>query len=91
MRKNTIQKLCCPFDKADLELTTIVQDTQENILEGWLFCKQCQRSYPIVKGIPIMNPDEYREFSLEKPLFERWQKQLQGKTFENFRLIAKES
>lgn len=89
MRKSTIEKLCCPFDKMDLELNIVLQDTQNNILEGWLFCKECSRSYPIVRGVPIMNPDEYRELSLERPLFERWQKQLQGKKFDNFRLTKK--
>jgi len=87
MRLETIQKLCCPFDKADLQLTTIVKDTQENILEGFLVCSHCQRLYPIIKGIPIMNPDEYREFHLEQPLLERWSKYLENKKIENFRLV----
>ena len=72
MRLATIlNKLCCPFDKEDLELTVIKKDN-DKINEGYLSCTFCERVYPIIKGIPIMNPDEYREFSLEKPLFDQW-------------------
>ncbi|MCX2742771.1 hypothetical protein OO013_02775 [Mangrovivirga sp. M17] len=87
MKRDTINKLCCPFDKNDLDLTVVTKDTTENILEGFFTCKECRRIYPIVRGIPIMNPDEYREFSLEKPLLDKWNKQLEGKKIENFRLI----
>lgn len=86
MKAETIQKLCCPFDKADLVLHIISQNVEKNILEGLLTCKQCNRYYPIMNGIPIMSPDEYREFELEQPLINSWQKNLQGKEFVNFRL-----
>ncbi|MBK6263917.1 hypothetical protein JKA74_02615 [Marivirga sp. S37H4] len=88
MRLSTINKLCCPFDKADLALTTITQDVNENILEGFLTCSKCNRIYPFVKGIPIMSPDEYREFKLEKPLLDKWESYLNGQTVENFRLVS---
>lgn len=88
MRLKTIEKLCCPFDKSDLHLTIVTQDVEENVLEGYFTCSQCQRVYPIVKGVPIMNPDEYREPVLEQPLFEKWEKQLGGKKVEDFRLIG---
>ena len=84
MRMSTIDKLCCPQDKEDLSLTIITKDLEENILEGYLTCKTCKRIYPIVKGIPIMSPDEYREFNLEQPLLEKWT----GKKVENFQLPA---
>lgn len=87
MRIKTIEKLCCPFDKSDIELTVISQDKTQNITEGLLRCKDCNRIFPIIKGIPIMSPDEYREFNFEKPMIERWQKHLDGKKIENFRLI----
>lgn len=87
MKLETIEKLCCPFDKMDLELKTILTDDQENILEGWLTCRSCKRIYPIIKGIPIMNPDEYREAHLEQPILDRWQKQLEGKEIKDFRLL----
>lgn len=91
MRIETINKLCCPFDKADLELTTVSKDVEGNVLEGYFVCTTCKRIYPIIKGIPIMNPDEYREFQLEQPLLEKWQKQLKGNTVKNFRLVRANS
>ncbi|MBZ9728444.1 hypothetical protein LB467_01990 [Salegentibacter sp. JZCK2] len=88
MKTSTIDKLCCPFDKEDLELTTISKDLDGKIIEGFLSCKKCKRIYPIIKGIPIMNPDEYREFKLEAPLMEKWSQYLNGKRIENFRLVT---
>jgi uncharacterized protein YbaR (Trm112 family) len=90
MKLSTLNKLCCPFDKADLSLQIIAQDIHENILEGLLTCKTCNRYYPIIKGIPIMSPDEYREFKLEQPLLESWQAQLPGIKFKNYRLESAE-
>jgi len=91
MKITTINKLCCPFDKADLALQIFAQDLEQNILEGLLTCKTCERYYPIVKGIPIMSPDEYREFKLEQPLIDNWKNHLQGKKTENFRLTNSET
>lgn len=90
MNLKTIEKLCCPFDKSDLNLTIISQEKKEIIKEGILLCESCNRVYPIITGIPIMSPDEYREFSLEKPALERWKKYLIGKKVDNFRLISEE-
>lgn len=66
MKRTTIDKLCCPFDKADLKIKIIAQDLDDNIHEGVLTCDECNRYYPVINGIPIMNPDEYREPQLEK-------------------------
>ena len=87
MKIETIEKLCCPFDKADLELNIITKDIRGTIQEGLLFCSSCKRFYPIVKGIPIMSPDEYREPKLEQFLLDKWKPSLKGKTVEDFRLI----
>lgn len=89
MNYETIKdKLCCPFDKSDLTLEPITMD-QENklVLEGILSCNSCQRVYPIISGIPIMTPDEFREEALEKPILEKWQNRLGGKQVKNFRLL----
>ena len=72
MQLKTIEKLCCPFDKHDLVLQVLAKDTTENIIEGILSCTHCQRKYPIVYGVPIMAPDEYRQIQLEQPVMERW-------------------
>ncbi|WP_353130410.1 Trm112 family protein [Parapedobacter pyrenivorans] len=90
MRIETIEKLCCPFDKAELSLTVIHQDDSGNVTEGFLICSECKRLYPIITGIPIMNPDEYREFKFEQPVLDKWQSHLSGKTIENFRVVDPE-
>ena len=72
MRLKTINKLCCPFDNRDLTLQVFVKDINENILEGILTCTECKRKYPVVYGVPIMSPDEYRQIGLEQPIMEQW-------------------
>jgi len=86
MRLETIQKLCCPFDKADLTLSIITKDNQDSILEGILSCAGCNRVYPIITGIPIMSPDEYRDLKLEQPILEKWKKLLNGKQGKEFKI-----
>ena len=86
MKIATINKLCCPFDHSDLTLTRVSEDTEGKILEGWLHCPHCTRIYPIVKGIPIMSPDAYREMDMEKPLFEKWQKNPRGQEGKGFQV-----
>lgn len=72
MKLPTIAKLCCPFDKQDLQLQIFAQDIDQNVIEGILSCKTCQRKYPIIYGVPIMAPDEYRQVALEQPVVDRW-------------------
>jgi len=86
MRTETIKKLCCPFDKSDLTLRIITKDEQDNILKGLLSCADCKRVYPIISGIPIMSPDEYRDFKLEQPMLEKWEKFLNGKQEKEFKI-----
>lgn len=87
MKVETINKLCCSFDKKDLDLTVVTKSIEGDVIEGFFHCKHCSRIYPIVSGIPIMSPDEYREFKLEQPILERWEKHLEGKKIENFRVV----
>jgi uncharacterized protein YbaR (Trm112 family) len=75
MKQSFLNKLACPFDKQDLSIKIYKQD-QDEILEGILTCNHCKRYYPILYGIPIMSPDEYREISLEAPLLEKWGERL---------------
>lgn len=61
------------MDKSDLEMHVFHIDVDEDeILEALLTCPHCNRYYPVIYGIPIMTPDEYREKSLEAPILERW-------------------
>jgi uncharacterized protein len=87
MKQSLVNKLCCPFDKEDLELKVFIKDTEGNIKEGMLTCKHCKRYYPIVYGVPIMSPDEYREPRLETPILEKWADKHEGDFVEGFRLL----
>lgn len=86
MKLDTIKnKLCCPFDKSDLNLQVITLAEENEVLEGILTCDTCRRVYPIISGIPIMTPDEFREPSLEAPVLDRWAEQTNNRV-ENFRV-----
>lgn len=89
MRKGFFKKLCCPFDKSDLDLK-IFKEREEEIVEGLMSCTQCNRYFPIIYGIPIMTPDEYRQHQLEAPILKKWGLQLDEKK-ETFRLAKSNS
>ncbi|MCP9236484.1 Trm112 family protein [Lewinella sp. JB7] len=72
MQTKLLEKLCCPFDKGDLNAHIFRESESGEILEGLLTCPACNRYYPIIYSIPIMSPDEYRERQLELPILERW-------------------
>ncbi|RYM33068.1 hypothetical protein ERX46_13540 [Brumimicrobium glaciale] len=71
MKTSFLEKLCCPQDKSHLELQ-IFKQKDEEIIEGLFTCPECKRYYPIIYGIPIMTPDEYRQKELEEPLLKKW-------------------
>ena len=52
--------LCCPLDKSVLELE-VVQEDDEEILEGRLTCTDCGEEYPIEDGIPNLLPPDMRD------------------------------
>ena len=87
MTDSLLKKLCCPLDKQDLNLKIFSKREDGSILEGLLTCPQCGRYYPIVYGIPIMTPDEYREKALEEPILKKWG--LKGKSDIQFLLKEK--
>lgn len=86
MHPDFLKKLCCPFDKKDLTVKVFATDTNNHIIEGLLSCEHCSRYYPIIHGVPVMSPDEYREWSLEAPIVKQWEHKLDGKKLESFRL-----
>ena len=61
MNKTMMDILACPIDKNHpLELFEI--NEKDNIVsEGALFCLKCSRFFPIIEEIPIMLPDELRD------------------------------
>lgn len=71
-----LHKLACPMDKHDLTVKVFVKDTTGNIIEGMLHCTHCNRQYPIIYGLPILAPDEYRQPALEANITQRWQNEL---------------
>ena len=50
MKRDLMDILCCPVHKSDLKLTVTKEDAVE-ILEGDLYCAQCDFHYPIEGGI----------------------------------------
>jgi len=52
--------LCCPLDKAELELA-VDERAEGEILEGTLTCTECGEVYPIEDGIPNLLPPDMRE------------------------------
>ena len=72
MTKSLLQKLCCPIDKHDLGINIFHENEEGEIIEALMTCPNCNRYFPVVYGIPIMIPDEYRDESLEKPMLKKW-------------------
>ena len=71
--------LACPIDKNHpLELHEI--NEKDNVVsEGALFCSKCSRFYPIIEEIPIMLPDELRDKKLELEFLKNNQEKLPEK------------
>lgn len=72
MTKSLYKKLCCPVDKHNLEITIFTETEEGEIIEALMACPKCQRYFPVVYGIPILIPDEYRDESLEEPMLKKW-------------------
>lgn len=51
MKKDMMDILCCPECKSSLKLTIDVEENDE-IIKGKLKCTSCEKTYPIVDGIP---------------------------------------
>jgi len=75
MTHEKLNKMCCPFDKNELQLE-IYREEMTQVFEGLFSCSFCRRYFPIISGIPIMVPDEYREHSFEQSFLDRWAHQL---------------
>jgi len=79
MNKTMIDILACPIDKNHpLELFEI--NEKNNIIsEGALFCPKCSRFYPIIEEIPIMLPDELRDKKQETEFLKNYKDKLPEK------------
>lgn len=72
MKPPLADKLCCPIDRHDLEMEVFLEHENGEILEALLTCPECNRYFPVIYGIPILIPDEYRDRSMEEPLLQKW-------------------
>jgi uncharacterized protein YbaR (Trm112 family) len=79
MNKTMMDILACPIDKNHpLELFEI--NEKDNIIsEGVLFCPKCSRFYPIIEEIPIMLPDELRDKKQETEFLKNYKDKLPEK------------
>ncbi|MCR9063543.1 MAG: hypothetical protein NXI00_06240 [Cytophagales bacterium] len=86
MKETFLSKMCCPFDHSDLNHSVFIQEGEE-IKEGLLGCPECSRVYPIIHGVAIMAPNEYRQLELEKPFYDKWKIELlENKEFSKIEL-----
>jgi uncharacterized protein YbaR (Trm112 family) len=62
MRTETIEILCCPVCRGDLELkafeTVETEKGSTDVISGVLWCSACGINYPISEGIPNLLPQE---------------------------------
>lgn len=65
------------MDKHPLDMKIITKHENGEILEALLTCPECNRYYPVISGIPIMTPDEFRERAIEAPSLKRWSRFLE--------------
>ena len=79
MNKTMMDILACPIDKSHpLELFEI--NEKDNIVsKGALFCLKCSRFYPIIEEIPIMLPDELRDKKQEIEFLKKYKDTLPEK------------
>ncbi len=60
MKKDFVDILACPADKAPLQLSVTSEKSGE-IITGNLRCTRCGADYPISDGIPNLLPKELQE------------------------------
>ncbi|MGQ9760098.1 MAG: Trm112 family protein [Candidatus Methanomethylicaceae archaeon] len=75
MKRRLLDILACPICKHyPLELT--VFEEKEEIEEGLLVCKNCNRWYPIIESIPHMLPDDLREEKEDLIFLTKWKEKV---------------
>ncbi len=57
MKRDLMDILCCPVHKTDLTLN-VKEENEQEVLEGDLFCGECDFHFPIEEGIPNLLPPE---------------------------------
>lgn len=60
MKQRLLDFLACPeCTSATLDLTTYEHDGEE-VIDGCLMCRGCERQFPVIAGVPRMLPDVLR-------------------------------
>ncbi len=54
--------LVCPMCKGELQLT-IIEEHDDQVVTGSLFCAACNETYPIANRIPNLLPPDLRKNS----------------------------
>lgn len=71
MKRVLMEVLACPICKHHpLDLCVFHED--QEVVEGLIVCKQCNRWYPIIEEIPYMLPDELRDGKDDLPFLRKW-------------------
>lgn len=65
------------MDKHNLNIHIFTQTEDGEILEALMNCPQCHRQFPVIYGIPVLIPDEYRDKTLEEPILKKWDRILE--------------
>ena len=83
MKVDLIEILACPICKnPDLELV-VIEQMEEEIETGLIFCSKCSRYYPIKKAIPIMLPDDLRKRDEDLEFLKEYQKKIPTNILKN--------
>lgn len=68
MKKELIDIIDCPYDHFyPLEIVVFLED-ESKVKEGLLYCKNCNRCYPVREFIICMMPDKLRKIDERKIL-----------------------
>ncbi|MFC2062944.1 methytransferase partner Trm112 [Chloroflexota bacterium] len=59
MKRELMNILACPLCQGELKLSVVDEDEQE-VVTGSLYCPRCNESYPIVDAIPDLLPPDQR-------------------------------
>ncbi len=68
MLKNILNILCCPICKGKLDLEIKKEDTQ-SIIDGTLYCDNCNKKYTIENSIPNLMSHDVISFLKKEYIF----------------------
>ncbi|MEN3034964.1 MAG: Trm112 family protein [Candidatus Methanosuratincola sp.] len=81
MKRRLLDILACPICKHHPLDLHVIRESDE-INEGVLVCKSCNRWYPIINDIPHMLPDDMREPEEDLEFLERWKEKIPAEIVE---------